>query len=153
MTSDQVALSALSTAYAVAVDSRDGDGLAALFLPDGELVVGSADGGSGIAAVCTGHDELRRVPDRLQRYERTSHVVGLRSYRVDGDRASGVVCCVAHHVLAATTGTPHGLDVIWTVRYLDDYRRTPDGWRIVRRRLVVERVGEVAVAPGAGSTS
>ncbi len=148
--SDQAALGALSDAYALAVDARDGDGLAALFLPEGELVVGTVDG-TGVAAVCAGRDELRRVPDRLKRYERTAHAVGLRSYRVDGDRASGVVRCVAHHLLAAGAGALGGVDVVWTVRYLDDYRRTPDGWRIARRRLVVEGVDEVAVAPGFGS--
>jgi hypothetical protein len=31
---------------------------------------------------------------------------------------------------------------VWYIRYLDDYRRTPGGWRIVRRELHLQWVEE-----------
>ena len=99
--SDEDELRALSVAYADAADSRDGVAMASLFVDDGALVV--PDYPADLRPVVTrrGHDALQRIPEALRRYRRTFHLVGSTSFVVDGDRATGEVQCVAHHVAPA----------------------------------------------------
>ncbi len=154
---DEDELRALSTAYAEAVDARDGAALAALFVADGSLVV--PDYPDDLRPVITrqGHQALQRIPEGLRRYHRTFHLVGGASFDVDGDRAGGEVQCVAHHV--STVGGPGpldgagpagparaGTDTVWFIRYRDRYRRSGPTWRFVRRQLHLQWVEEHPVA-------
>jgi hypothetical protein len=61
------------------------------------------------------------------------HVVSNHRVEVDGDRASGVVYCLAHHNTVCD-GVPHNL--VMTIRYHDRYRRTAAGWRFEHRKIV-----------------
>jgi hypothetical protein len=162
---DEYELRALSTAYADAADARDGAAMAALFVSDGSLVV--PDYPSDLRPVVTrqGHQALQRIPEVLRRYHRTFHLVGGARYDVDGDRATGEVQCVAHHVTAdggpgpdGSVGgngpdgsrraepTRAGTDTVWFIRYRDRYRRSGPTWRFVRRELHLEWVEEHPVA-------
>jgi hypothetical protein len=140
------ALEGLSTAYAAAVDDRDGDRLAALFVADGELVVPRYPDDLSPCVTRAGHAALRRVPEGLARYDRTFHVVTNHSYEVDGDRARGRVSCVAHHISTEGVSTGGagpgavGTDVVWYIRYADDYRRGDGIWRFTRRELHLQWV-------------
>jgi len=143
------ALRTLSLDYAAAVDDRDGDRLAQLFVADGELVVPKFPDDLGPVITRAGHQALRRVPEGLSVYERTLHQLSNHRYAVDGDQASGEVQCVAHHLAPAADLTvaagPAGMvatDVVWYIRYRDDYRRTEAGWRFVRRELHLQWVEE-----------
>jgi SnoaL-like domain len=156
------ALRALSEAYAAAVDARDGDRLAALFVPDGALVVPRFPDDLRPVVTRRGAGELRSVPAGLGRYVRTLHLVEGAQFDLAGDRASGVVTGLAHHVTAdgqgpsgarpgtagtagsagtadaeagvGTAGTA-GTDTVWFIRYADEYARTGDRWRFARRTL------------------
>jgi hypothetical protein len=148
------ALRGLSVEYAAAADRRDGEGLAGLFLPDGALVVPDLSGEDRPPIVCSGHEALRRVPDGLRRYDRTLHLIhGLR-FTVDGGTASGRVQCVAHHVSVdpdpAAAGDdrtrPVGTDLVWFLRYHDEYRQADGGWRFARRELHLEWIEEHPVS-------
>jgi hypothetical protein len=147
---DEEALRQLSTGYAAAVDARDGDRFAELFVADGELVV--PDFPDDLRPVITraGHDVLRKVPQGLRRYARTFHQVSNIQLAVDGDRAAGEVQCVAHHVSAIDgdrAGEPlAGTDVVWFIRYADRYRRTASGWKFERRALHLQWVEHHPVA-------
>jgi len=144
-TSDLEDLRRLSTGYASAVDSLDGAAFAALFTPDGELWVPDVRH-SRDATICrSGRGSLAAVPSGLARYHRTCHGVGATDYVVDGDRATGTVRTVAHH-LAAAGPTGGGTDTVWYLTYDDEYRRTTDGWRIARRVLCLHEVEERTVA-------
>ena len=103
--SDREALRWLSTAYAAAVDDRDGARFAALFIESGELLVPDLPGDLRPVIRRAGHAALRRVPEGLRRYERTFHLVSNHRFSIDGQRAAGEVQCVAHHVMAAGQGT------------------------------------------------
>jgi hypothetical protein len=93
---------------------------------------------------------LGRIPEALQRYDRTFHLVGEAEFSVEGDGASGVVQCVAHHVLRTdqpSTGDDRvATDVVWFIRYRDRYRATGSGWRFARRVLHLEWVEERPVS-------
>jgi ketosteroid isomerase-like protein len=142
-------LLALSVAYATAADARDGEGLAALFVEDGELVVPKFPVDLRPVLTRSGHDALVGVADMLGRYHRTFHVVSNPKFEVAEDDATGDVPCVAHHVTAAepsTDGGAAGTDAVWFIRYRDRYRRTGPVWRIVRRELHLLWVEEHPVA-------
>ncbi len=144
-TGDLDELRRLSTGYASAVDSLDGLAFAALFTPDGELWVPDVRHSRAPTICRSGTDSLAAIPSGLARYHRTCHGVGATDYVVDGDRATGTVRTVAHH-LAAAGPTGGGTDTVWYLTYDDGYRRTSDGWRIARRVLRLRDVEERTVA-------
>jgi hypothetical protein len=140
----------LSTAYAFAADAGDGARFAALFVEDGELVVPNFPTDLRPVVTRAGHEALARIPEALGRYDRTFHVVGGAELSVQGDEASGVVQCLAHHLIrgddrSAGDGRA-GTDVVWFIRYRDRYRDTGSGWRFVRRVLHLEWVEERPVS-------
>ena len=159
--SDAEALRALSADYAAAVDGRDGDAFAALFSASGELLVPDVPDDLSPVVRRAGRESLRLVPDELRRFARTFHQVSDHRFVFKGDRALGEVRCVAHHVAVASrghrtrgrsrgkTGDSVGTDTVWFIRYVDDYLRTPAGWRFERRALHLEWIEErpVTVLP------
>ena len=150
---DLAALRDLSLRYAAAADARDGDSFAALFEPDGELVVPKYPDDLRPVVTRKGTAALSEVPGVLARYLLTFHQVSNHQVRVDGDDASGDVQCVAHH-LSGNRGELSGnqgeaTDTVWFIRYEDIYRRRAGEWRFRQRVLhlqfvehhAVERVG------------
>ena len=108
----------LAAHYAVALDSRDLDGLVALFAPD--VQVGRSR---------SGRDALRRdFETSLAQVGVTILTVGTHAIDlIDGDRATGVVYC--HGEIEVGDEWVHQ-----AILYRDTYRRVPEeGWRFVRR--------------------
>lgn len=153
---DRDGLRELSLAYAAAADARDGEALAALFVEGGALVVPRYPVDLRPVVTRSGPDALAQVAEMLGRYDRTFHIVADGRFVVEGDHASGEVQCVAHHVTAAEeaeedsagSGPPvcAGNDMVWFIRYRDQYRRTASGWRFVRRELHLQWVEEHPVS-------
>jgi SnoaL-like domain len=124
----------------------DGEAFADLFTPDGELWVPDV-AADGAPTICRrGREQLSRIPSGLARYHATRHAVGTATYTVDSRTASGEVTGVAHH-LRAGPGPGHsgGVDVIWYLRYVDDYVRSGDGWLLDRRVLRLRGIEERAL--------
>ena len=91
------------------------------------------------------------MPSGLARYHATHHAVRSTTYEMAGGRgsgrtATGVVNGVAHHLLAAERLDDGGTDVIWRLRYVDDYVHTEGGWRIARRVLHLRGIEQRPVA-------
>ena len=145
---DSAAFRQLSTGYASAVDTLDGPAFAALFTPDGEMWVPDLAGGRAPTICRAGSAALERIPSGLARYHSTHHRVGPAVYAVEGETGTATVTGVAHHLSALpdspTPARPHdpGIDVVWYLRYEDDYRRDASGWRIARRVLHLKRIEE-----------
>ena len=127
---DRRALTDLSYRYASGVDDRDFDALGALFTEDAVLVSGAGprDGRTSIL------DAMRR----LERYDRTFHLVGQIRLWVESDGPHGETYCVAHHF----TTDDHGAttDGVMYLRYHDTYVYDSSvaedaGWRFTRRAL------------------
>lgn len=138
---DRLALLDVAFAYARFADRLDAESLGALFVDDGVLRIIRR----GVDAPPTervGRDEIVSAIKRLDRYEKTFHLVGNQYYEIDGDTAMGEVYCVAHHV----HGDPgERRDHVMMIRYHDRYRREPVGWRIVERELHVDWTEERVV--------
>jgi hypothetical protein len=133
--SDRLALRALADQYAWAVDRRDRDGFLRVFHPDGVLVLLDHADPSVVTATRRGHDELGEITGLIARYDKTFHFVGNARYDVDGDRATGEVYCLAHHLTPNRHG---GTDYVMLIRYQDTYSRREGHWRIDERRLITD---------------
>ena len=131
---DRLALRTLVDRYAAAVDRRDADAFASLFLPAGVLAV-YEDERAAAAVEYRGTRELRDVMDLLRFYARTFHLMANHLCEVDGDRASGETYCLAHHLTQDERGLT---DLLMLIRYRDAYARTAAGWRFARRDVLRE---------------
>jgi ketosteroid isomerase-like protein len=108
----------LASRYAVAMSHRDLDALVALFVDDVQV------GRDGLGHVALRADfERQLAPLQRRILQVTNQVIDVH----DHDHASGIVGTRAELELDGTW-------VVQVIEYHDTYRRTPDGWRFVRRR-------------------
>ena len=122
----------LAHRYAAAVDDRDFPAVAGLFAPDGVLAVPRPPRALDPVVEHVGPDGVLEAMAALTAVPRTFHAVVGAVY--DGTR--GRIACVAHHVLPGDPVT----DLVWNLRYLDDYVETPGGWLFARREVHVDLV-------------
>jgi len=128
---DRRTLTELSHRYAAHVDDRDFDSLGVLFTEDAVLVsaAGPREGRAAILAAMR----------KLDRYDRTFHLVGQVRLWVEADGPHGETYCAAHHFTTADDGTT--TDRILHIRYHDTFVRDPGdtatapSWRFARRGL------------------
>jgi hypothetical protein len=136
--SDILEIRDLAYQYAQAVDRHDSEAFAGAFLDNGVLC------GSGYLS--EGREQLLRVPQfTAKRWLKTFHAVHNHRIAVDGDKATGEVYCIAHH-FREVEGSGH-TDHVMVIRYLDDYVRTPNGWRFARRELNVDWTEDRVATP------
>jgi hypothetical protein len=140
---DLLALRALVDRYAIAIDRRDRETLESLFVPDGGIDVHVAGRDEPVARL-RGADGLRALVEGVSVYADTLHLVANVAATVDGDTATAVTYCVAHHLV---TDADEPYDERLLVVYDDRFVHTADGWRfdvrVIHRRWT-ERI------PGAG---
>jgi uncharacterized protein (TIGR02246 family) len=129
--------------YASAADRADGDAVAALFTEDGVLEVRlDPKTPDQVTGVRNGHAEIAAAINGISHYRATQHLIANSVAELDGDRATGVTHCSAHHLGGESDGNP---DRVLFIRYLDTFRR-PDGrWRISRRELRVQWISRQPV--------
>lgn len=108
----------LASRYAHAVDSRDLDGLVALFVDDVR-----------VGANSTGRDALRRnFATRLRRFTTSIHFVCNHIIDFDGpDHAHGLVYTRAEHEMESKW-------IVLALQYQDTYERREGQWLFVRRK-------------------
>jgi ketosteroid isomerase-like protein len=117
----------LVTRYACAVDRRDFDAVGACFTPDAETDYTYFKGPI--------REVLEKIRAGVNGFAMTMHVLGNHLAEVHGDAATSETYAVCYH---RRPGVPDGAQLVVAMRYLDDLVRTPDGWRIRRRRATVE---------------
>lgn len=107
------------------VDEYDIAGLDAVFTEDCEVDYGPGRGGPkhGRPAVTA------RIAEGQAQFRRTHHQLGQSLVDLDGDFAHAVTYVTAWHLERDETVSEVRL------RYVDDLRRTPAGWRIARRTV------------------
>jgi uncharacterized protein (TIGR02246 family) len=135
LVADRLAISDLVHAYCQGVDRRDAEGVAGLFTEDGTFVAYATPGASEPTSRSEGRAAITKAIGMARHYRLTTHTVGNHLATVDGDRAGGETRVVAYHVLG-----DEGAEtlLIWHIRYVDDYVRGAEGWRISERVLRVD---------------
>lgn len=130
---DELAIKDLSHRYAIALDRDDREEWASLFSEN----VAFESGGS-----VRGLEDVLRIPrEQLARYKKTLHSVTTQKISFDGDRATGEVYCVAHHIYEdfhQNGRFPFNLSHNFLIRYEDEYARVDGRWVFTRRRVVTE---------------
>ena len=95
---DRLAIRELVDAYAHCADRRDAHGQKSLFTEDTHFVVYMEGEGSDPTDDLHGRESLTPVFENLNTYEVTMHFNGQSTVTIDGDRATGYLYCLAHHV-------------------------------------------------------
>ena len=132
---DRLAIRELIDAYAYCADRRDAAGQMALFIEDTEFQVFMDSRDPTPTQHLQGRAALAPVFDELNTYEATMHFNGQSTTVLDGDRASGVSYCLAHHV--KVDGSARSL-MIAAIRYLDTFVKHDGFWFFSQRKLMVD---------------
>lgn len=146
-TADRLEVADLVHIYASAVDDRRFDDVAELFTDNAELrlpdppralePVRRHHGRAGVRAAMASLADPSVVA-------RTEHAIVGEVYAAgDGpDYALGRITCIAHHW---TVSGDNISDLVWHLRYDDEYLRTRAGWRIHGRALTINAIETRAV--------
>lgn len=124
---DRQAIGDLLVDYCLHLDTMDLDTLAALFTRDCDVVYGP-----GKHLQSRGREALAKSLERMWRWARTSHHLSNLRIRFDGPDSADVTSYVIawHERPDGTTATIYG-------QYRDRVLRTDAGWRIHRRRMLM----------------
>ena len=120
---DEAALRRTAEIYAQGADRKDKQLWRSVLADDCRI--------EGPGFVTEGLDATLQSIDALgQMFRSTLHKVHNQTVMIEGDEASGETYCTADHLL-------NDADQLlrWTIRYIDEWRREGDTWRITRRKL------------------
>jgi 3-phenylpropionate/cinnamic acid dioxygenase small subunit len=137
---DRAALSDLVHRYAANVDDRQFDAVAELFTPTAELTVPEPPAELRPVHSHRGQAAISAAVAAVAQTMRTQHAIVGEVYRQPSDEvpesrtARGRIACIAHHF---SERADEFLDVVWHLRYDDEYALTDAGWRISRRTLTI----------------
>jgi hypothetical protein len=136
---DRLALSDLVHLYASAVDDRRFDDVVELFTDTAELRLPDPPRSLDPVRRHHGLDGVRAAMAAVAAVARTEHAIVGEVYAAADDRnyALGRITCIAHHWSVAD-GTI--TDLVWHLRYDDEYMRTGAGWRIHGRALTINAI-------------
>jgi 3-phenylpropionate/cinnamic acid dioxygenase small subunit len=136
---DRATLSDVVHRYAAGVDDRQFDAVVALFTETAELILPDPPTSLEPVHRHRGRTEISAAIAGVATVTRTEHAIVGEVY-LDGSppgTAHGRIACIAHHW---SQHADQLTDVVWHVRYDDDYRLTDAGWRIDRRALTINAI-------------
>ena len=136
---DRTALSDLVHRYAANVDDRQFDSLAKLFTVTADLTVPDPPAALEPIHSHRGQEAIAAAVAAVAAVTRTEHAIIGEVYD-EGTRpgtARGRIASIAHHW---SQRGGEVVDVVWHLRYDDDYRLTDAGWRISRRALTINAI-------------
>lgn len=138
-TADRLALADLVHIYASAVDDRRFDDVAELFTDNAELRLPDPPRTLEPVRRHHGRDGVRTAMASLAVIARTEHAIVGEVYAAadEPDYALGRITCIAHHF---SLRGEHASDLVWHLRYDDEYLRTRVGWRIHGRALTINAI-------------
>jgi len=141
---DRLAVSDLVHLYASAVDDRRFADVVELFTETAELRLPDPPRSLEPVVRHRGRDGVRTAMSALAPVTRTEHAIVGEVYAPgdDADYALGRITCIAHHWTVAGESVT---DVVWHLRYDDEYLRTGRGWRIHGRALTINAIETPAV--------
>jgi hypothetical protein len=133
---DRLAIRELIDAYAHCADRREAEGQKALFTEDTRFLVYMNGFGTDPTEDLRGREALTPVFEALKQYEVTMHFNGESTVRLDGERATGEVYCIAPHVFSEN-GAARQIMLAY-LRYLDTYVKQSGAWLFTERNLYLE---------------
>jgi hypothetical protein len=136
---DRLALTDLVHLYASAVDDRRFDDVVELFTDTAEMRLPDPPRSLEPVRRHHGRDGVRAALGALAAVARTEHAIVGEVYAPgdDPDYALGRITCIAHHW---TVDRDQVTDLVWHLRYDDEYLRTRTGWRIHGRALTINAI-------------
>jgi hypothetical protein len=136
---DRLALADLVHLYASAVDDRRYDDVVELFTETAELRLPDPPRSLEPVRHHQGRGGVRQAMAALAAVTRTEHAIVGEVYAPgdDSDYALGRITCIAHHW---TADADQITDLVWHLRYDDEYLRTRAGWRIHGRALTINAI-------------
>src|SRR5262245_32818782 len=138
-TVDRLALTDLVHLYASAVDDRRFDDVVELFTETAELRLPDPPRSLEPVRRHHGRGGVREAMAAGATVTRTEHAIVGEVYAPgeDSNYALGRITCIAHHW---TADRNHVTDLVWHLRYDDEYLRTRAGWRIHGRALTINAI-------------
>ena len=131
---DRQDISDLLVRYATGIDRRDWPLFRTVFTDDCELDYGEIGAWNGVDAVTEFMEQAHAMAGH------TLHRLSNQAITVDGDKAAARTYVDAL-IMAGDNRTVAGVNGIGF--YDDEIVRTPDGWRIARRKFTAVRVSTV----------
>ncbi len=124
--SDRFEVQDLLADYAHAIDQKNWDALDDIFTEDAFIDYSVMGGAKGSLP------EIKKfLAEAMTIFPHTQHLVANMQIRLKGDEGSGRIMCHNPQVMNLGEGKRHVFVLgLW---YLDEYVRTPKGWRIRRR--------------------
>ncbi len=124
--SDRMEIQQAMVDYATAIDSRDFEALDRVFTPDAYIDYTAMGGIQGK------FPEIKAwLKDTMKWFPNYSHMIGNQAIKLDGDRASSRTICF-NPIVMQVEGKPHTM--FFGLWYIDQWLRTPEGWRMTERR-------------------
>ena len=136
---DRASLSDLVHRYAAGVDDRQFDSVAELFTTNAELTVPEPPATLEPIHSHQGQQAIASAVAAVASVARTEHAIIGEVYDEVARRGSarGRIACIAHHW---NQRPDEVVDVVWHLRYDDEYELTDAGWRISRRALTINAI-------------
>ncbi|MEH6634104.1 MAG: nuclear transport factor 2 family protein [Halioglobus sp.] len=130
--SDRFEIQDLVFHYAHLIDSKQFDALRdSVFTSDAHIDYSAFGGSVGTTEETI---EFLKAAVTVELFPNTQHMNANVQVQLDGDRATGKVMCFNPMEMTISAGAPQTYFLgLW---YIDEYRRTIDGWRICRREEV-----------------
>ncbi|MCX2929703.1 nuclear transport factor 2 family protein [Mycobacterium sp. CVI_P3] len=137
--SDRLTLSDLVHRYAAAVDDGDVAAAIELFVSDGELILPEPPDVLTPARSHCGPDAIGAALAAATGVGRTHHGIDSEVYTAGStpDVAHGRIAATAHHWSRRGDDI---VDLVWYLRYDDEYVRGAAGWLLARRALTINAI-------------
>ena len=124
--SDRFEIQDLVYRYSQIIDAKDFDALRDVFTEDAHIDYSVFGGAVG------GREEIIEFLHKVMgMFPNTQHLNANVQIEVDGDTGRGRVMCFNPQEMTLPDGAIQV--VMFGLWYVDEYRRTPEGWRIARR--------------------
>lgn len=136
---DRAALTDLVHRYAAGVDDRQFDSVASLFTDNAQLMLPDPPRALEPVHQHRGHAAISGAVAAVATTIRTQHALVGEVYApgAEAGTARGRIACVAHHWIQRDDQM---LDVMWHLRYDDEYQLSDTGWRICSRALTIDAI-------------
>ena len=134
-TEDRLAIRELIDNYAYCADTRNAQGQMELFTKDTNFEVYYDPKSKTPSQVINNRADLFPVFDNLNTYNTTMHFNGQSTVKLDGNDATGITYCMAHHL---TIEDGKQKFMIAAIRYEDKFVKQEDKWLFAERKLLVD---------------